>query len=147
MKLIFTKAISLMLMAFFISGCISSIKLAIPPAQTVSIQPGIYTVNGIDKSVPWDTTYFFSKGNLDVSQSDFKLEPLIGADLVGLNASPWAGLRFVHVMNIGVDCGFDKENFTTGIDWLWHDVAIGPNMAFPYDLSNNHFGFKMAFLF
>ena len=140
-------AAGLLLAATLLSGCAKPILLKSPPAEEVIIEPGKLTVNGKVENVPWDAFYTFSDGKLIPHYSGFKLEPLIGADLVGLVGSPWAGLRFVHVENIGADFGFDRLNFTLGIDWLWHDIVIGPNIAFPYDLGNSHFGGKAAFFF
>src|SRR6185295_11780561 len=112
---------------------IAPIKLAVPPAQEVIIEPGKLTVDGKATDKSYDTWYTFSDGKLTPHSSGFKMEPLIGVDVVGLDASPWAGIRFLHIDHIGLDFGFDRHNFTIGGDWLYHTIAIGPSICFPYD--------------
>ena len=116
-------------------------------SQKVDIEPGSYTADGVKRSVPWDATYTIEKGTVTPHVSNFKVEPLIGVDVVGLTSSPWAGIRVAHVDNVGVDFGFDRENFTIGMDYLYHDIVVGPNLAYPYDLGVPHLGAKAAFLF
>ena len=132
--------IALLVASFFICcGCATTIKLAIPPAQKVEIEPGAYVVDGKRNSVPYDATYSFENGLLIPHTSGFKLEPILGADLIGLQASPWAGLRTLHVENLGLDFGFNKTGFTLGLDWLYHDIVMGAGPFFPYDLGPSSF--------
>ena len=128
-------------------SCAPAIKLARPPAEEVIIEPGKLTIDGKAYDKTYDTWYTFADGKLTPHQSGFKLEPIVGADLVGLTGSPWAGIRYVHIENVGLDLGFDRANFTLGFDYLYHTIVIGPNICFPYDLGDSHFGFKAGFLF
>ena len=94
-------------------SCAPAIKLAKPPAQEVIIEPGKLTIDGKETSVNYDTWYSFADGNLVPHKSGFKLEPVIGASLIGLDGSPWAAIRYVHFENVGSSVGFNKSNFIT----------------------------------
>lgn len=99
-------------------------------------------------SYPWDSTFTVDpQGNVKVHSSAFALEGLVGADLVGLDFSPWAGLRLAHVWNFGVDIGFDRYRVTWGLDFMWRDIIVGPNMNEAFDLSGITWGAKAAFQF
>lgn len=152
-------ALALMVSAIFSSGC-ASFKGATD--QLVNYKavygrgPGLVetiSTQGVSKlnSLPWDYTYSFEHGVYSTSTSAFKIEGLVGADCYqgenGLEGSPWAGIRFVHVENVGADVGFDKANVTAGLDWLVRDLAIGPNVLFPYRLGPSTLGLKAGFLF
>lgn len=129
-------------------GCASSIKIQpLVISQKVDIEPGCYTADGVKHNVPWDSTYTIERGFVTPHVSDFKIEPLIGMDVVGLTASPWAGIRFAHIDSVGLDFGFDREHFTMGMDYLYHDIIVGPNIAYPYDLGLPYLGAKAGFLF
>lgn len=124
--------------------------------KAVSGGPGYIVLESRDgkvekKAVPMDYTWDFRVGAFSYSTSGFRLEPLLGASCwqseIGIEGSPWAGVRFLHVMNVGFDAGFDKDNFSVGIDWLHRGIAIGPSLFFPFDLSKNRAGMKAAVWF
>lgn len=104
------------------------------------------------KALPWDATWRVKDGQFTSSVSAFRLQALIGVSAYpgpsGLEGSPWAGIRFVHIAQVGLDFGFDKRNFTAGGDWLYHGLAIGPNIIWPYLASKSGgIGAKAAYLF
>lgn len=138
-------------------GCASKpVKLAVPLAmvKTIDQDPGVLVVDGVKKNVPYDAHFHYENGFFTPTYTAFKLEPVMGADLVLGNPSPWAGVRFLHIENLGFDFGFDKAYFTFGADWLWHDIMVGPSAAWPYitDFTKplslqSQFELKAGFLF
>lgn len=140
-------AVATMAAAILLCGCIQPVKLAVPPAQEVMIEPGKLTIDGQTQTKPWDTFYTFADGKLYPHSTAFRIEPLIGVDLVGLEASPWAGVRFFHVDSVGADVGFNRTSFTGGVDFLWHDLVVGAGPSWPFDLSASHLELHAAVWF
>lgn len=101
--------------------------------------------------LPWDATWDVKNGDFRTQTTAFKIQALLGASCFqsesGLEGSPWAGVRFIHVSSLGLDFGFDKRNFSLGIDWLHHGVAVGPSAFFPYISTTSKFGLKAGMLF
>ena len=147
-KLLRIASIPIMLAIPSLIGCAHAIKLAQPPAQEVIIERDKLTVDGVSRSMPSDTFYTFANGSLVPHPSGLSFEFLMGADVTGLEGSPWIGLRLFHVSFFGLDIGADKSNFTIGPDYLWHELLIGPNICIPYDLlQTNKFGAKIGIIF
>ena len=129
-------------------SCAPAIKLAHPPAQEVIIDRDTLTVDGVKRSMPSDTWYSFADGNLVPHPSGLHFEFLLGADVTGLEGSPWLGLRLFHVSFFGFDIGANRSCFTFGPDYLWHEILIGPNSCIPYNLTeSNKFGGKVGIIF
>jgi len=137
------RAAGVILAAFFFSGCASlKGKIEQPMAfQSVKWTAGSITYTLPNGSVtvtkiPWDASVKVEGGQISTTTSQFRLQALLGADCyrgpAGLVGSPWAGVRFLNVYNLGFDFGFDKSNFSMGIDWLIHAVAVGPSVMVPY---------------
>jgi hypothetical protein len=148
----------LMMAAVMLVGCATPKgKIAQPTAYT-SLRGELGKVtatlaNGsvTQYSLPWDATWEVKNGDVRFSTTAFKIEPIIGAACFqsesGLEGSPWAGIRFVHVGNVGLDVGFDKKNFSGGADWLHHGLAVGPSVFWPYLKLKPGYGLKAGFIF
>ncbi len=148
----------LALFCFAVSGCKTVPKGNAELITYKIIEGGLGWVETTDtkgvvkkEQLPWDATYEFRHGVFAVHRSGFKAQPVIGASCwqgsSGLEGSPWAGLRVVHIINVGVDFGFDKENITVGPDWLYHATVVGINACFPYSLGRTRAGLKAGYLF
>jgi len=159
---------ALAVLAFLLSGCAHSPKIAIPQpiatsesgwkqSKSIRIELGKTTVDFQDGThqvilSPWDATHKIEYGQYKLSTSAFKLQALIGcvayASPSGLRGSPYGGIRFMHVSHVGFDFGFDRDNFSAGADWLYHAVAFGPSIMFPYLMYKDYgMGVKVGVIF
>ncbi len=151
-------AAALLLAALFLPGCRTPKGTIGQPSAYASVRGEIgkittVQVNGEKKeiTVPWDYTWEVKNGIFAYKTSAFKLEALLGGSCYsgpsGLVGSPWAGVRFLHIVNLGFDFGFDRANFSMGIDWLYHGLGIGPSAFVPYMTKESKLGLKGGFLF
>jgi hypothetical protein len=154
-----TRAGGFALLALFIFGCAGpKVKVEQPMAfKSVSGELGRITYTLPDgtksyRSLPWDATWKIEGGQFTTSTSAFKIQGLVGAICFsspsGLQGSPWAGLRLIHIGPAGIDVGFDKYQFSAGGDWLIRGIIVGPSVMFPYlSTKSSGVGIKGAILF
>lgn len=155
-----TRALGILfLSALFLSGCASLKGKVQQPIAYDSIRGELgkvtYTLAGttdpVPKRVPWDAEWSIKNGLFSMSTSAFKLQAMFGVNCfqtdTGMQGSPWAGLRFFRISYVGGDIGFDKQNFTAGLDYLYRGIGIGPNVCFPYTLGKARAGLKAGAIF